>query len=287
MYSTPEDTVADEDVDYGRKPIRKFYSAFTINTKGEIVTQPEKTFVYKDDFNQDISLYNYKNLTKEQFEKAIVGAIKDAEAQNKKLIFVFTKGINETSSSILKDSFNSSYLLDMVKRKVISPENVFGITTKKDNYVNVSDQLLTDSTYKSNVDLIEKQLQELLSKKNDSTEIVFMDGLIGASLLGYGFSELPVKQPAGGIARIPVAPYKGVTIIQESTDKNVIPAPETYVYLSKRLFELFSYSNPYIGPIAKISKEGKSLAQEMVKRQSITDAQVNEILNKCFNSLLE
>ena len=287
MYSTPEDTVADEDVDYGRKPIRKFYSAFTINTKGEIVTQPEKTFVYKDDFNQDISLYNYKNLTKEQFEKAIVGAIKDAEAQNKKLIFVFTKGINETSSSILKDSFNSSYLLDMVKRKVISPENVFGITTKKDNYVNVSDQLLTDSTYKSNVDLIEKQLQELLSKKNDSTEIVFMDGLIGASLLGYGFSELPVKQPAGGIARIPVAPYKGVTVIQESTDKNVIPAPETYVYLSKRLFELFSYSNPYIGPIAKISKEGKSLAQEMVKRQSITDAQVNEILNKCFNSLLE
>jgi hypothetical protein len=292
-YKKPDLSAFDEDAEFistGRSPIRKNYSISRINVSGEEESFVEKdSFVYQDPYNSSVLLYNYSGTAESLpgFEKQIINTIEEKKQLGKNVIFVFSKGVNEKSIASTSEAFNPAVLIKMAEEGKISKDNIFGITTKAINYAVMEKDLLTDATYKVNTDRIEKELQELYSKVDEKTEVVFLSSGIGLGLLGYGFSEAPKKQKDGSIKRTFVSPYKDLSEYKPG-DKNVAPGVETYVYLSKRLHDLFGYLNTdYLGAISSLSKEGKAFRDDILTKEPISNATVMEILNNCFSSLLD
>jgi hypothetical protein len=141
--------------------------------------------------------------------------------------------------------------------------------------------LLTDKTYSENIDLIEKQLQQLKSLAQDpNVEIVFDVNGVGLPLLGYGRVESPI---VGNM----ISPYTGGV---QKTDKGVSvfnsPAPKTYVYLSKRVYDIFGYVNPYLVNISAAITEAKELRAEIIGKEQVTNAEVQEVIKNCLINTL-
>jgi hypothetical protein len=129
----------------------------------------------------------------------------------------------------------------------------------------VPDTFLTDKTYNSNIETIEKGIQNLIKLRNEGKILVFDDNGYGNSLLGYGFSE---------------------KFIKEDKVLATAPAPETFVYLSKRLYEEFGYVNPGYTRVEKTTGSGKALMEQIVANQPVTDDSVREKFKECFKSLI-
>ena len=154
------------------------------------------------------------------------------------------------------EKFSNTYIKDLVAKKVISKANVSGITTKKRSTPILNEDFLTDDTYESNVRTIEENIQKLveLQNKGKGKKLIF-------SADGYGQD-----------------------LIKKSGE--TLYAPETFVYLSKRLFEEFGYINPGYKKVASTIDSGKALKEQILSAEPITDEQVREKQRECFKSLL-
>jgi len=248
------DAVADE-FSNNTKPRLKAYS------NNYYVSAP-KGFVRSTEYDPGVKVFTKPN-TKEKFEKDILANIKEGT------VFVFetsTSSYSATNQSFAGNSYNNTYVKDMVMKNKLDRSNISGIATKPESFMVVPETFLTDSTYASNIETIEKGIQNLIKLKDEGKIIVFDSDGYGAVLLGYGASQKFSKE-----------------------DKKIAtaPAPETFVYLSKRLYEEFGYVNPGYEKVAKTTDSGKTLAEQIVENQPVTDDSVREKFKECFKSLLE
>jgi hypothetical protein len=249
-----DDTGIDES-STSSKPKRKLYS------DNYYVSAP-KGFVRSTEYDPAVKVFTKPNTIK-KFEKEIQDNAKAGT------VFVYetsTKDYSPTNQSFAGNSYNNTYLKDMVKNKKLDRSNISGIATKPESFMVVPETFLTDNTYASNIETIEKGIQNLIKLKAEGKIIVFDSDGYGAVLLGYGASQKFSKE-----------------------DKKIAtaPAPETFVYLSKRLYEEFGYVNPGYEKVAKTTDSGKTLAEQIVENQPVTDDSVREKFKECFKSLLE
>lgn len=93
----------------------------------------------------------------------------------------------------------------------------------------------------------------------------------------------------GSTPRISVTQQPTATVSDKKTEVTSIfsaPAPRTYVYLSKRLYELFGYVNPRLVNIGAALKEAKELRAEIVGNEKVTNAEVQEVIKNCLINTL-
>lgn len=137
-------------------------------------------------------------------------------------------------------------------------QNFVPVITKKARWVTSSDYFITDATYEDNVKMIDEFLEELdkrLQPGEDGIQkrLVFPKEGLGKALLGYKRAQT-----------------------EEDKDK-ITPAPKTYLYLSKRLFERYGYINP--GSRDLLKEEMMEVAKKMAP---VTDEEVKNEILKCF-----
>lgn len=276
-------TVEDEngnvlEVDTTIRPIMKRYGNFYFGDPGS------KAFITPTTYRSDIKVYNIRTMQKAMFVKTVKAQIEQAAKGGKTLVFVVnTVRPSEQPEPAESGNFYSpAILLDLVASGEIAAKNVFGITSKKKYNFAVNDEdFFTDKTYTQNADLIGKQIQQLKEMATDpNVELVFDASGVGLPLLGYGRSESTI---AGNL----ISPYSAT--VKKSAEGTPIfnaPAPKTYVYLSKRLYEAFGYVNPYLVNIGAAIEESKELRQEMVGKEKVTNAEVQEVIKTCLINTL-
>jgi hypothetical protein len=247
---------------------------FSTNTKPRLkayynnyYASPVKGFITSSEYDPGVKTFTRPN-TKEQFQKDVLSNLKEGT------ILVFntsTTAYSVTNQAVAGNRYNNTYLRDLVQNQKIPSDkrvpisSVVGIATKPDSFMTVPDTFLTDKTYKSNIETIEKGIQNMIKLRDEGKILVFDDNGYGNSLLGYGFSE---------------------KFIKEDKVLATAPAPETFVYLSKRLFEEFGYINPGYSRVARVTGSGKALAEQIVANQPVTDETVREKFKECFKSLI-
>jgi hypothetical protein len=64
------------------------------------------------------------------------------------------------------------------------------------------------------------------------------------------------------------------------------PAPQTYVYLSKRLYEIFGYVNPYLVNIGGAITQAKELREGILAKEKVTNTEVQEVIKNCLINTL-
>ena len=231
-----------------------------------------KKFISRAGYDPSISVYNEKinpEDTPEIFEKRILellstqpsaqpSAAEEAGAEDvTDTVLVFDNAIelySKQNQARSGEKFSNTYIKDLVAKKVISKANVSGIYTKKISTPILNEDFLTDDTYESNVRTIEENIQKLVELQNKGKKLIF-------SADGYGQD-----------------------LIKKSGE--TLYAPETFVYLSKRLFEEFGYINPGYKKVASTIDSGKALKEQILSAEPITDEQVREKQRECFKSLL-
>jgi len=276
-------TVEDEnaqviEVDTSIRPIIKVYGSFYTFDPGS------RSFITPTTYRSDLRVYNIRSMKKAEFIASVKKEIQQAKKAGKTKVFVVnnTRPSDEVTKSESHSFYAPSILIDLVESGEIEAKNVFGISVKKkERYSLLAEDMLTDKTYTQNTDLIEKQLQELKSLAEDpNVEVVFDVSGVGLPLLGYGKTEAPI---VGNI----ITPYTGK--VQKTNEGVAIfnsPAPKTYVYLSKRLYEIFGYVNQYLTNIGPAIKEAKELRAEMVGKEQVTNAEVQEVIKNCLINTL-
>ena len=280
MYKT---TFVDElgnvvDIDTSIRPIMKQYGNFYSFDPGS------SAFITPTTYRSDLKVYNVRDLGRASFIKQVKAEIDRATKEGKTKIFVVnnTKPTDALSKSESGPFYSPSILMDMVDSGQIDAKHVFGLTTKKNQrYILTSDDFLTDKVYTQNIDLLEKQLQELKSLADDpNVELVFDADGVGLPLLGYGRNEKALTNNT-------ITPF--TASIKKTDDDQVIfsaPAPKTYVYLSKRLFEMFGYVNTNLNKIGPAMSSAKELRQEIFSKEKITNAEVQEVIKNCLINTL-
>jgi hypothetical protein len=266
------------EVDTSIRPTMKRYGSFYAFDEGS------PAFITPTSYRSDLKVYNIRKMQKATFVAAVKQQIEQAKKAGKTKVFIInnTRPADKPTKSESHSFYAPSILQDMVESGQIDAKHVFGITTKKDQrYTMVGEDLLSDKTYLENTNLIEKQLQQLKSMVEDpNVEIVFDASGVGLPLLGYGKTETPLT---GNM----ISPFTGkVTKTDEGTSIFGAPAPRTYVYLSKRLYEIFGYVNPYLVNIGAALKDAKDLRAEMVGNEKVTNAEVQEVIKNCLINTL-
>jgi hypothetical protein len=276
-------TVEDEnaqviEVDTSIRPIIKVYGSFYTFDPGS------RSFITPTTYRSDLRVYNIRSMKKAEFIASVKKEIEQAKKAGKTKVFVVnnTRPSDEVTKSESHSFYAPSVLIDLVESGEIEAKNVFGISVKKkERYSLLAEDMLTDKTYTQNTDLIEKQLQKLKSLAEDpNVEVVFDVSGVGLPLLGYGKTEAPI---VGNI----ISPY--TSKVQKTNEGVAIfnsPAPKTYVYLSKRLYEIFGYVNQYLTNIGPAIKEAKELRAEIVGKEQVTNAEVQEVIKNCLINTL-
>jgi hypothetical protein len=143
----------------------------------------------------------------------------------------------------------------LVKEKNISEEAANKILAGK----NIDKgAMLTDDTLDDNKVLIDEMIENLINKKAEGYDLVF-------DVNGYG------QYMAGYNEYSPLTPKTGVPKVQPDFTAS---APETFNYLSQKLFENFGYINPnYLSTL-----EGKRIVQS---RQPVTDDEIYDLKKSC------
>jgi hypothetical protein len=143
----------------------------------------------------------------------------------------------------------------LVKEKNISEEAANKILAGK----NIDKgAMLTDDTLDDNKVLIDEMIENLINKKAEGYDLVF-------DVNGYG------QYMAGYNEYSPLTPKTGVPKVQPDFAAS---APETFNYLSQKLFENFGYINPnYLSTL-----EGKRIVQS---RQPVTDDEIYDLKKSC------
>lgn len=265
LYRNPTADQSNPDDENDEPKVREIIKRYQNRTK---VEKPVGKFISQSEDNPLIFTFDMSHssvTTPEAFEKKMKYLLSEPSAQptvseDKDVVFVYDDSIlsysQKNNMGRVGDKFSTTYLKDLVAKKVISKANTLGIMTKSISSPVMSEDFITDDTYAENVERIEAGIQELIKKRDAGTKIVFNKD-------GYGND-----------------------LIKLSPD-NKYYAPETFVYLSKRLFEEFGFINPSYLKVAKMGVESaKELAKEMVKNEPVTDEQVMEKQKECFKSLL-
>lgn len=177
------------------------------------------------------------------------GALVKLAQANPKKIFVWGAGKNVTSGvSNRKDDkvkTKDSYLKDV--------DNSYPLIVKKNNSVGQGPALhLSDDNLEENKKIIEQNISDLLAKRDAGSVLVFNSS-------GYGQALIGVDDVTG-----------------DNIDPSRAHAPETFRYLSKRLFEEFNFINKHL----LYSKEGRAVVQ---KTQPVSDDAVRDKLISCFS----
>jgi hypothetical protein len=188
-------TVEDEnaqviEVDTSIRPIMKVYGSFYTFDPGS------RSFITPTTYRSDLQVYNIRSMKKAEFIAAVKQQIAQAKKAGKTKVFVVnnTRPSDKPSKSESYSFYAPSVLLDLVESGEIEAKNVFGITSKsKERYALSNEDFITDATYSKNIDLIEKQLQQLKSLAEDpNVEVVFDVNGVGLPFLGYGKTESPI-----------------------------------------------------------------------------------------------
>lgn len=290
-YGTPTSDPNDiEDGEYKflrRQKIKKYYT----NYRRKYI---KNAFTIKAPYDQNVNLFNFNVLPPVRFKKIEVDKrgrdvpmLKDNTAlfvksfleavKNQKLEDAFfvinnssTAFDNTMNPSGIGDSINATVFKDLQAQGKL-PQMFKGVTTKTKSFLISADEAWTDKTYSSNVATIEKGIQNLMRLRDEGKTLIFDSNGYGQTLIGYIRDE-------------------------KTKDKKSkqIPAPKTFLYLTKRLYDEFGYINPrydeLISNIAVdegIKAEAREITQQITKPQPITDALVREKLNECFKSLLD
>ena len=247
------DAISDEFTNNNKPRLKAYY-----NYPSE---KESEDFIKTTEYDPSVRVFETPK-TRAEFERSILANVKDGT------VFVFetsTTKYSKTNQSFAGDRYNSTYLKDMAVDGKIPIANLVGIATKPDSFMSVPDTFLTDKTYQSNVETIEKGIQNLIKARDEGKVLVFDKNGYGNVFLGFGGSQKFNKQ-----------------------DKAVetAPAPETFVYLSKRLYEEFGYVNPGYTRVEKTTGSGKALMEQIVANQPVTDDSVREKFKECFKSLI-
>lgn len=165
---------------------------------------------------------------KKKNKNQVVDGAEELLKMRKNFLFV-VNGALDAKATPLTSGSDSVFL----KAKA---ENSFALTSKK-NYLNSVSARLNDSTYDENVIAIEKSIQELVIAAKE------YDGKIFWNAAGYG--QYMIGADNNG----------------ENINSAKATAPETFVYLSKRLWEEFGYKNNNYETIP----EGKSFVKVTTK----------------------
>ena len=247
------DAISDEFTNNNKPRLKAYY-----NYPSE---KESEDFIKTTEYDPSVKVFETPK-TRAEFEKSILANVKEGT------VFVFetsTTKYSKTNQSFAGDRYNSTYLKDMAVDGKIPIANLVGIATKPDSFMSVPDTFLTDKTYQSNIETIEKGIQNLIKARDEGKVLVFDKNGYGNVFLGFGGSQKFNKQ-----------------------DKAVetAPAPETFVYLSKRLYEEFGYVNPGYTRVEKTTGSGKALMEQIVANQPVTDDSVREKFKECFKSLI-
>jgi hypothetical protein len=165
---------------------------------------------------------------KKKNKNQVVDGAEELLKMRKNFLFV-VNGALDAKATPLASGSDSVFL----KAKA---ENSFALTSKK-NYLNSVSARLSDSTYDENIIAIEKSIQELVIAAKE------YDGKIFWNAAGYG--QYMIGADNNG----------------ENINSAKATAPETFVYLSKRLWEQFEYKNNNYETIP----EGKSFIKVTTK----------------------
>jgi hypothetical protein len=262
MYANPINSALEED------GIDAISDEFTNNNKPRLKAyynypseQVSDKFIKTTEYDPSVRVFETP-ATIAEFQKSILENVKDGT------VFVFetsTTKYSNTNQSFAGNRYNSTYLKDMGSTGKIPVTNLVGIATKPDSFMTVGDTFLTDKTYQSNIETIEKSIQNLIKARDEGKVLVFDKNGYGNVFLGFGFNQR-----------------------FNSKDKvlETAPAPETFVYLSKRLYEEFGYVNPGFTRVEKTTGSGKALMQQVLADQPVTDETVREKFKECFKSLI-
>lgn len=281
MYKVSEEDENGEviNVSTGLRPIMKNYGSFYFTSPGS------QFFITPTPYRSDIKIYNIRSVNKNQFIEKVKSTIKQYKDAGKTAVFVIndTRPTDNKSAAYRSEQkFNATVLKNLVEEGIIDAKHVFSLSTKKgDRWALVNEDFFSDSTYKQNTDLIEKQLQDLKALAADpNVQVIFNSEGVGLPLLGYGRSETPIEANM-------VSPYTGtVRKISEEANEFSAPAPKTYVYLSKRIYELFGYVNPKLVTIGKAIEGAADLRKEILGKEKITNAEVEEVIKNCLINTL-
>lgn len=149
-----------------------------------------------------------------------------------------------------------------------APQGIsFGLSTESNNN---SEFKSLDANYDKLVPIIDAQIEALKEKRNQGKKIVFPATGVGQSLMGIT--------------------YKDGELIKGKER----PAPNLFVYLSKRLLQEFGFQNPTFDEITERTKfdteltEGKATAIEYIQDyykdlglQEVTDSEILEQIKNC------
>jgi hypothetical protein len=280
MYKiTTEDENANTiEVDTSIRPIIKQYGNFYTFDPGS------QAFITPTSYRSDLKVYNIRAMNRATFVASVKQQIALADKAGKTKVFVVndTRPVDSPTKSDSYSFYAPSVLMDLVDSGEIDPKHVFSITSKKgQRYTTDKDELLVDKNYDENTNLIEKQLQSLKTLSEDpNVEIVFDANGVGLPLLGYGKTEQPVPSNI-------LAPFtSSVVKTPEGVSKFSAPAPQTYVYLSKRLYEIFGYVNPYLVNIGGAITQAKELREGILAKEKVTNTEVQEVIKNCLINTL-
>lgn len=168
---------------------------------------------------------------------------------NPKKIFVWGAGknVNSAVSNRTSDKVRAkdSFLKDV--------DNSYPLIVKASNSVGQGPALhLSDDNLEENKKIIEQNIADLKAKRDAGYTLVFNSS-------GYGQALIGAEDVTGDNINLAKA-----------------HAPETFRYLSKRLFEEFNFINKHL----LYSKEGRAIVQQT---QPVSDDAVREKLISCFS----
>ena len=183
--------------------------------------------VYSSDFIR-IEDENETADDKKKNKNQVVDGAEELLNMRKNFLFV-VNGALDAKAAPLTSGSDSVFL----KAKA---ENTFALTSKK-NYLNSVSARLTDNTYDDNIVAIEKSIQDLKEAAKEYKGKIFWNA--------SGYGQYMIGADNNG----------------ENIDPTKAVAPETFVYLSKRLWEEFGYKNNNYENIP----EGKSFVKVTTK----------------------
>lgn len=193
------------------------------NAKAEIAGEYEGITTGRDNFGKPVYSSTFEK-SEELFDNI-------AELLNNRTNYAFIFNGAQKPTGIPESGSDGVF----ANPKLEAP-NIFGIVTAK-TYQKVSSARMTDETYDENIKSIEKSLQDLQSYLKDEKLKPFWNS--------YGYGQYMIGADQYG----------------ENINPGAMIAPKTFVYLSKRLYEMFGYVNPNYD----VTKEGKSFIRVTTK----------------------
>jgi hypothetical protein len=280
MYAKPSENVLPEDVSTIKPIFKNYYKdSTTEEEKKEKKKETKKKFLTTAEYNSDVLLYDstvsleeFRSKIKEYLGPKTGSEPATEEVQSYGSVIVMSNSSDKYdtyNASFNGNRYNSTVIKDMFVNKEILADAIRAVITKKKSFTSktIPGDFLTDATYDSNVQNIDKLINKLIEDRDVHKRRIYFDSKgIGNTLLGYAGDE---------------------KLTEENLVAGNAPAPKTFVYLSKRLYEEFGYINPGLFEMNALIEEGNILKAQVLEKQTVTDEMVREKLRECFKSLLE